>query len=165
MLLEIFTRGFGDRPCKSRPDGIEWLPGMDAVRGYGWLCGGVGVLLLAVGLALYASFFRFHAPGGPGSGPMPMGPNGYYFVGFAGTGLVAWGIALLGAARRPALGRAVGTATAVGCVLGAVQRMLAWLVGDYASLGELPRIEAGVLLLLALGFVWLRPPVPPRGAP
>src|SRR3990172_11670422 len=97
--------GRGRRSARwpDEPDGVEWHSGMDAVRGYGWLCGGVGVLFLAVGLALYAGFFRFHAPCGPGSGPMPMGPNGYYFVRFAGTGLVALGIALLRSPRPPAL--------------------------------------------------------------
>jgi hypothetical protein len=51
----------------------------------------------------------------------------------------------------------VGTASALGLVLAAIQRMVAWLMGDYALLGELPRIEAALCLLLALGFVWLRP--------
>ena len=35
--------------------------------------------------------------------------------------------------------------------------MVAWLVGDYHALGNLPRIEAGILLALALAFLWLRP--------
>jgi hypothetical protein len=37
-------------------------------------------------------------------------------------------------------------------------RIGAWVVGDYyAVFGELPRIEAGVFLLVALALVWLRP--------
>ena len=134
---------------------------MVRVRWYGVLCGSVGLLFVAVGLGLYSLFFRFHAPGGV-EFALPMGPNGFYFVGFAGTGLVAWGGCLLGAWRRPALSRTVGTATALGCVLAAVQRMLAWLVGDYAALGELPRVESAVFLGMALAFVWLRPPLPPK---
>jgi hypothetical protein len=38
--------------------------------------------------------------------------------------------------------------------------MMAWVVGDYwAWLGELPRTEATILLLLAIALVWLRPTV------
>ena len=54
--------------------------------------------------------------------------------------------------------RTVTTITAWVLCLMAVVRMTAWLVGDYASwLGDLPRTEAGVLLVLALALVWLRP--------
>jgi len=126
-------------------------------RAYALLCAGAGLLLVLTGLALYAQFFRFHAPGGLGFELLPMGPNGHYFAAFAGAALVGWGGALLGASRRPELARAVGTATAVGLVLAAFYRMLAWVVGDYAELGGLLRAEAAVLLLLALAFVWLRP--------
>jgi hypothetical protein len=37
-------------------------------------------------------------------------------------------------------------------------------VGDYAAIGELPRIEAGLLLVWALAFVWLRPQPLVKGA-
>lgn len=63
----------------------------------------------------------------------------------------------MNAAWRPQEGRAVGTATAFGLVLCATYRMLAWVVGDYAAVADLLRIEAAVFLTLALGFVWLRP--------
>ncbi len=53
--------------------------------------------------------------------------------------------------------RAVGTATAVGLVLTALFRMLFWFLGDLAWVGDVLRVEAAVLLLLALAFVWLRP--------
>ena len=52
----------------------------------------------------------------------------------------------------------MGTATAVALVMMAIYRILAWFVGDYyVWLGELPRAEAILFLVLALGFVWLRP--------
>ncbi len=79
-------------------------------------------------------------------------------MGFAGTLLVTWGACLLAAVRAPAVSRGIGTATAVGLVLNAVFRMLAWFSGEYAEVGNLPRAEAAVMLLLALGFIWLRPP-------
>jgi hypothetical protein len=124
------------------------------------LCAVLGSGMVLFGLALTAQFFLYHMPN---STPMiPTGPTGHYFVAFAGTSLVAWGGCLLGAARRPDLG-SIGTATAVGLVLSAIYRMFAWLVGDYAAwLGDLPRLEAAVFLLLALAFVWLRPPAPGR---
>lgn len=82
---------------------------------------------------------------------------GYYILGFAGTALVAWAGCLVGAVRAPARHRAVGTATATGLILGAVLRLLAWYSGEYRLAGEQLRIEAAVLVVLALGFVWLRP--------
>jgi len=88
-----------------------------------------------------------------------------YFVAFTGCALVAWGGGLLGAARRPEGSRALGTATAVGLVLAALYRMVAWLMGDYAFLGNLLRGEAALFLLLALAFVWLRPPAAPVQEP
>jgi len=130
------------------------MNGSGAYRG---LCGALGLLLVASGALLFAGFFGYH---GPGSEPaLPTGPVGFYFVGFAGSALVAWGGCLLAAARSPGAARGVGTATAVGFLLCALMRMAAWLVGDYhALLGELPRVEAACFLLLALALVWLRPP-------
>ena len=50
--------------------------------------------------------------------------------------------------------------TVVVLALMAVVRMLAWVVGDYwVWLGDLPRTEATVLLLVAIALVWLRPTV------
>ena len=130
---------------------------MTRVCGYGLLCATFGAALVLLGIVLFGQFFLYHAPASKAFGPVPLGPNGAYIAGFAGTCLVAWGGALIGAARRPSVGRSVGTATAVSLVLAAVQRLAAWVVGDYAGLGDLPRIEAAVFLLLALAFVWLRP--------
>jgi hypothetical protein len=126
-------------------------------RAYASLCAILGVTLCATGVVLFAQFFRYHAPGGLGLPLLPMGPNGHYFVAFTGSALVAWGGALLGAARHPAHSRTVGTATAVALVMSAFYRIVAWVVGDYAVLGNLPRVEAALFLLLALAFVWLRP--------
>lgn len=83
---------------------------------------------------------------------------GFYMMGFAGTLLITWGACLLAAVRAPAVSRGIGTATAVGLVVNAVFRMLAWFSGEYAEVGNLPRAEAAIMLLLALGFIWLRPP-------
>jgi hypothetical protein len=109
-----------------------------------------------VGLVLFASFFRFHAPGSEVE--IPTGPIGFYFVAFTGCALIGWGGALLAVARQPATGRSIGTTTSVALVLMAVYRMLGWLVGDYyVFAGELLRFEAGLFLALAAAFLWLRP--------
>jgi hypothetical protein len=128
-----------------------------AERAFSILCATFGVILCVAGLVLFAHFFRFHAPGGLGLPLLPMGPNGHYFVAFTGSALVAWGGALIGAARHPGHSRPVGTATAVALVMAALYRMVAWVVGDYVVIGALLRIEAALFLLLALAFVWLRP--------
>ena len=131
--------------------------GVGGLRLYRILAGAVGLGLVIFGLALVVSFFAYQRPG---STPIvPTGPVGFYFIAFTGCALVGWGGGLLGAARNPSAGRTIGTATALACVMMAVIRMLAWIVGDYyVWLGDLPRIEAGVLLVFALAFVWLRPP-------
>ncbi len=132
-------------------------------RGYAVLCGVSGAVLLLAGAGLTFSFYAHHA--GQPSNVMRLGPGGAYFAGFAGTALLGWGGALLAALRGPGrLARGVGTATAVALVFAALQRMAAWLVGDYAALGELPRIEAGIFLVWALAFVWMRPPAVPESA-
>lgn len=125
-------------------------------QAYARLCWAVGGLLIAVGAVLFLSFLRSLAPGAAQALPFPLGPNGYYFVAFAGSALVAWGGCLFAAARGPA-GRTIGTATAIGLTLAAAQRILVWFLGDFAWAGELLRYEATLLLLLALAFVWLRP--------
>lgn len=132
------------------------MPHMSRLAGYRTLCATVGVTWVVGGLALLGAFVGYHAPDSEAS--FPTGPVGHYFAAFAGCALVGWGGGLLGAARRPAAGRAVGTATAVALVLAALMRILAWLIGDYhAWLGDVARVEAAVFLVLALAFVWLRP--------
>jgi hypothetical protein len=129
---------------------------VDRRTGYRVLAGSLGVVCMVVGGMLTLGFFRYQMPGSTPA--LPTGPIGFYFVAFAGCALVGWGGGLLGAARRPDAGRTVGTATAVALVLMAVVRMTAWVIGDYHAWGQLPRIEAAILLLLAAAFVWLRPP-------
>jgi hypothetical protein len=91
---------------------------------------------------------------------IPTGPIGHYFVAFTGCALIGWAGGLIGAARDPWSSRSVGTMTAFVLALMAVIRMVAWLVGDYSAwLGDLPRQEAAILLLIALALVWLRPTV------
>ena len=131
---------------------------MSKLTAYRVLSGVLGVMLVVVGFVLFATFFLYQQPGG--SPPVQTGPVGHYFVAFAGCALVGWGGGLLGAARHPRSGRSVGTATALALVLSAVYRMVAWTIGDYHLWGQLPRVEAALFLLLALGFVWLRPAAP-----
>jgi hypothetical protein len=150
------TRDPGGRmPCAGvGPEATN--DGMTRLLLYRILSGTLGLACLLFGLLLVLAFVGYQRPfSEPG---IPTGPVGYYFVAFTGCALVGWAGGLLAVARRPRSGRTIGTVTALALVLMAVVRMLAWLVGDYAVwLGELPRIEAAVLLLLALAFVWLRP--------
>ena len=82
---------------------------------------------------------------------------GYYLLGFAGSALVAWAGCLLAAARRPEHGSGIGAATAAGLIVATIVRLLAWYSGEYRLAGAQLQLESLVLVLLALGFVWLRP--------
>lgn len=82
---------------------------------------------------------------------------GYYMLGIAGSLLMMWAVCLLTVVRAPTANPGVATATTVGLVLGAILRLLAWYSGEYRSAGDQLRLESAVLLVLALGFVWLRP--------
>jgi hypothetical protein len=138
------------------------MPSMSRRAIYRALCAVLGVLLALVGLLAFGAFISYHLPGAdPG---IPTGPTGFYFVAFSGCALIAWGGCLIGAARRPEGARAVGTASAVGLVMCALMRIVAWIVGDYYEwAGELLRVEAAIFLVLALAFLWLRPaPVAPE---
>jgi hypothetical protein len=120
------------------------------------LAAGTGLLFLLGGLALFAAFFAYQRPGS--EPPLPMGPLGHYFAAFAGCALVGWGGALLAGARDLATGRGVAPLTALALAGLALYRMVGWFMGDYhALMGDLLRVEAAVFLVLALGFVWLRP--------
>ena len=123
---------------------------------YRILAGIAGALFVAAGLMLFAEFFKYQQAGSIPA--IPTGPVGHYFVAFTGCAMVGWGGGLLGAARDPASGRTVGTATAFALVMMGLYRIGVWFVGDYyVWLGELPRVEAMVFLSLALAFMWLRP--------
>ncbi len=123
---------------------------------YRILSGIVGTAFVAGGLVLFAAFFAYQRPGS--EAPLPGGPFAHYFAATAGCALVGWGGALAAGAVRGDLARSLGTATAVALAMLALMRMLAWFSGDYyAVAGNAPRIEAGVFLAAALGFVWLRP--------
>ena len=131
---------------------------------YRILCGGLGALFVVAGLVLVGSYFRVLGPGGVVSGPLTVGPNGAYFMGFAGCGLIGWGGGLLGALRAPEASRTIGTASAFVLALMAFMRIAGWTLGDYSALGNVMRVEAFGLLVLSLGFVWLRPPAAPKAA-
>ncbi len=83
---------------------------------------------------------------------------GYYILAFTGSTLVAWGGCLLGAARDPARAPVVGTATAAALILASIVRLLAWYAGDYRAAADQLRLEAAALALIALAFVWSKPP-------
>jgi len=126
-------------------------------RVYRFLCGLLGAAFVLIGASSILGFFAYHSPGSDVM--VPTGPIGFYFVAFAGFAMVGWGGCLIGAAKQPEIGRSVGTATAAALVLGAVIRMMAWFVGDYYVFpGGALRAEATALLILALAFLWLRPP-------
>ncbi len=85
---------------------------------------------------------------------------GYYLLGLAGSALLAWAACLVAVVRAPVTTTGIATATTIGLVLGAIVRLLAWYSGEYRLAGDQLRLESGVLLMLALGFVWLRPSRP-----
>jgi len=85
-------------------------------------------------------------------------PWGYYMLGVAGSVLMMWAASLIAIVRAPTMNPGVATATTVGLVLGAILRLLAWYSGEYRQAGDQLRLESAVFLMLALGFVWLRPP-------
>jgi len=129
------------------------------------LCGGTGLGLVIIGLGFVLAYVSALAPDAAEVVPgMPMGPPALYFMAFAGCALVGWGGSLLGALRNPGSALAVTSATVAALVLSAAYRMAAWFTGDSPFPGNLPRIEAGVFLLLALAFLWLRPRRAGRGS-
>lgn len=131
-------------------------------RGFAVLSGGLGGLMVLLGLLLFFTFFGYHSP--DGGSPFATGPTGHYFIAFSGCATLAWGGCLIAGARHPDLGRLLVVPTAIGLVMSAVYRMFVWIVGDYyIQLGDLPRTEAAIFLVLALAFVWLRPA--PTAAP
>jgi hypothetical protein len=133
-------------------------------RVYRFLCALLGVAFVLVGVTSVFGFFAYHAPGSDVL--VPTGPIGFYFVAFGGFAMIGWGGCLLGAARNPEAGRAIGTATAVALVIGAIVRIAAWFVGDYYVFpGGALRAEAACFLVLALAFLWLRPPAPEGRTP
>jgi hypothetical protein len=82
---------------------------------------------------------------------------GYYVLGFAGSTLIAWGGCLVAAVRDPRCSIGIATASAGALIVGGVLRLLAWYSGEYRGADDELRLEAAVLVVLALGFVWLRP--------
>lgn len=135
--------------------------------GYRIIAAVLMVLCFLIGAELLRSFFdQTVLPAAMAPGP-PLVPTNYwglYMMGFAGALLLTWGAMLVAAVRAPALARAIGTASAFGLVINAIFRVAAWLSGEYAEAGNIPRVEAAIMLLLALGFIWLRPPRSASGA-
>ncbi len=128
------------------------------MRIYRVLVGSLAIAFAVFGLALVGTFFGYQRPDSVPT--IPTGPVGHYFVAFTGCAMLGWAGGLLGAARNPMASRSVSTTTAYVLTLMAVIRMVAWLIGDYSAwLGDLPRSEATLFLLLALALVWVRPTV------
>jgi len=135
--------------------------GMPAYLPYRMLAATTAALCILLGLILFAAFvdralFQVFA--------RPLFATnhwGYYLAGFAGSVLVAWGGCLVALARAPARAAGIANATVAGLLTGAIVRLLAWYSGEYRLASDQLRVEAAVLALLALGFVWLRPPSPP----
>jgi len=141
------------------------MPRRESVNGkryisYRILSGVMLALLFVIGTVLLRGFVAGTIMPGSVEGPTPFQTDywGFYMMGFAGAVLWAWGACLVSAVVAPATARAVGTATAFGLVVNAIFRLIAWFSGEYAEIHNLPRIEAAIMLLLALGFIWLRPP-------
>jgi hypothetical protein len=88
---------------------------------------------------------------------------GYYLLAFSGSALLAWAGCLVAAARRPEHSSGIGVATAAGLIVGTIVRLLAWYSGEYRLAGAQLQLESAVLIVLALGFVWLRPRRSDRG--
>lgn len=131
---------------------------MTRIRLYRLLMGSLGIASFLFGIAMIATFFLYQRPG---STPLvPTGPIGHYFIALAGCALIGWAGGLIGAARDPMGSRTVGTLTIVVLVVMALIRMIAWVIGDYASwLGSAMRTEALGMLIVALLLVWLKPTV------
>ena len=127
---------------------------------YRALSGMMVALCFVIGAALLRGFLVGTMMPGTNESAAPALTNywGFYMMGFAGAVLWAWGACLVSAVTAPATARAIGTATAFGLVVNAMFRLVAWFSGEYAEVGNLPRIEGAIMLLLALGFIWLRPP-------
>jgi hypothetical protein len=121
----------------------------------------LGCLCVAAGVAMIATFFRGLLPDPPELS-IPVDSNGLYFVAFAGCGMVGWGGALFSAARSPESSGLATALSALALVGMALYRMWGWFLGDYAFLGELPRLEAALFLVFALALIWLRPGGPAR---
>jgi hypothetical protein len=83
---------------------------------------------------------------------------GYYVLAFAGSALIAWGGCLIAAVRDPRRSIGIATATAAALIVAGILRLLAWYSGEFRDAAEQLRFEAALLVVLALGFVWLRPP-------
>jgi len=135
--------------------------GNNSYLGYRILSGLFMVVCLVLGIQLLHGFLAntlMPSSGGAPSGIVPTDYWGQYLGGFAGCLMITWAAMLVSAVRWPAASRGIGTATAVGLLLNAVFRMIAWFSGEYAEAGNVPRVEASIMLILALAFIWLRPP-------
>ena len=141
---------------------------MKSYIGYRILCGVLALFCFVFGIAQLVSFFRnLMLPASMLQGP-PLIPTdywGFYKTGFAGSLLCTWGAILLSAIRSPAYARGIGTATAFGLVLNAMLRIIAWFSGEFAEIGNIPRVEAAIMLVLAIGFIWMRPEPPHHAQP
>ncbi len=83
--------------------------------------------------------------------------QGYFILAFAGCALFAWAGCLIASARAPHENPGIATATAAALIVTALVRLLAWYSGEYWAIRDQLRLEAAVLALMALAFIWLKP--------
>jgi len=133
---------------------------------YRGLCGLLALLGVLAGGWLAAQSSLSLLPGAEAPGRLlPLGPHGGFYMALCGCALIGWGGALFHAALRPADSRGVGTSTSLALTLLAIYSLWAWFSGDLAVLGHRLRWAAALALVIALGFLWLRPPVEEEESP
>ena len=129
--------------------------GAMAAPGYSRLYGSTGTVFVAVGAVFFPAFLAFLTTG---RSPVPTNVVGHYFVAFAASALVGWGLCLRAAARDAGLRAALAVPTAVGLALMGLYRII--IVVASAELrvwaGWVPAGEAVACAVLAVSFVRAR---------
>jgi hypothetical protein len=123
------------------------------------LCVVLMVLCAVTGVILIVGFFRaLILPSENVGAPLiPANYWGFYMAAFAGILLITWAGFLLLALRDPVLARGIGFVTAIGLILNSLLRLVAWASGEFAEVGNVPRVEAAIMLLIALMLIWTTP--------
>lgn len=125
---------------------------------YGRLRGFTGGALILIGFTLFTVMLVFL---GTNQSPVPADGVGHYFVAFAGSVLVAWGLSLQTASRNMELARLLASASAIGMALMAFYRFVIVLSNAdiRAWIGFISMGEACLFGGLAIAFWWGRPKI------